>query len=439
MKNLIKLISVLTTVGFFLASCEGPMGPAGKNGTNGTNGVDANETCKECHNPELVDAVAVEFEFSKHNTGTVAEEEAGNTGCTPCHTSQAFRYVCENNIPATFTKGTNGKYSNNYASIPTATLGAIDCFTCHNKLHTDGYTGDQMTLLTNTAAVSMNMWGGTKTINLTQEGGIGNLCAKCHEPRPLTKSSSTSDGNVVDYDSLANYPDLVFYDKAVGNKAPNKVIPSFRTGIHYGTVGAVFAGVGGIEFPGALSYQSSPHATLAACQDCHMATLNGVSGGHTFYSKGNFNGCNATGCHTGLTASSTLFTGTRSTIKGLLDQLADKINEVGGGTPILHSEPDATANLWAGLTTGSWDGYLDIYDPTSNPAAAWANPAPSNSWTQAQKDTNAALPAFPTLTNGVMGAWINLQMCIREFSLGIHNTKYSTALLQNSLDMLNAV
>jgi hypothetical protein len=198
------------------------------------------------------------------------------------------------------------------------------------------------------------MWAGAKSINLTQDGAMGNLCVKCHQPRPLAKSSSISDGNVVNYDSLKNFPALVFYNSAVGNAAPNKVVPSYRTHIHYGAVGAVFAGVGGIEFPGTLDYTSSPHATAAACQNCHMATLNGVSGGHTFWAKGNFNGCNVAGCHDAnpVSATSSLFTNTRTATKALLDQLAAKINTIGGATPILHSEPDATANLWAGLTTG---------------------------------------------------------------------------------------
>lgn len=434
MKNLIKLTTIFVAAGFFLASCEGPMGPAGKDGTNGvagTNGKDANETCKECHNPEMVDAVAVEFELAKHKTGIVAEEEAGNVGCTPCHTSQAFRYVCENNIPSTFTKGSNGKYTNDYATVATATLGAIDCFTCHNKLHTGDYSGSQMTMFTNTAAVSMTMWGGAKSINLSQDGGKGNLCVKCHQPRPLTKGSM--DGNVVDYDSLKNFPALKFYDNTVGNKSPNHLLPSYRTHVHYGAVGAVFAGVGGIEFPGTLTYASSPHATAASCPDCHMAALNGVAGGHTFWAKGNFNGCNATGCHTGIDGSSALFTGTRSNTKALLDQLAAKINTVGGATPILHSEPDPANNLWAGLTTGNWDGYLNIYDPSTNPSGVWKNPGNTSSWTQPQKDINNALTAFPSLTNGQMGALLNFQLCLREFSLGIHNTKYSTALLTNTI------
>jgi len=414
------------------------MGPAGKDGANGANGVDANETCKLCHNPEVVDAVAVQFELSKHNLGVVAEEEAGNTGCSPCHTQEAFKYVCENNIPSTFALNTTtGKYSNSYATIASAAIGNITCFTCHSSLHTT-FEGTDFSPLTNSAAVSMTMWGGAKTINIAQQGGRANLCIKCHQPRPLTKSSSTSDGNVVDYVALAADPNAIFYDSSVGNAAPNVVIPSYRTHVHYGTVGAVFAGVGGVEFPGG-DYGSSQHPAVASCEDCHMAAISGAAGGHTFWAKGNFNGCNATGCHTGVNANSDTFWKTpRADVKALLDELAAKINEVGGGTPILHSEPDAESNLWAGNTTGNWDGYLNIYDPSTNPGGVWRNPAQSNSWTAAQKATNAALPVFPSLTNGVMGAMINFQMCLREFSLGIHNTKYTKALLQNSIDVLSA-
>ena len=67
-------------------------------------------------------------------------------------------------------------------------------------------------------------------------------------------------------------PTAIFYDNVVGNAAPNKVIPSYRTHVHYGTVGAIYAGVGGIEFPGTLTYENSPHTTAASCQDCHMAS-----------------------------------------------------------------------------------------------------------------------------------------------------------------------
>ncbi|MBL7962187.1 hypothetical protein JNL27_18325, partial [bacterium] len=107
MKNAFRFIAAMTLplalmAMFLVISCEGPKGPAGEdgtnglNGTNGINGVDANETCKQCHTPAVVDQLALEFEFSKHFYGEAAFEEAGNTGCSPCHTQEAFLYVVAN-------------------------------------------------------------------------------------------------------------------------------------------------------------------------------------------------------------------------------------------------------------------------------------------------------------------------------------------------------
>jgi len=447
MKNLLKLLSLLTVSGFILASCEGPRGLTGDPGTDG---IDANETCKECHNQTVVEPKLTEYQFSKHEYGEASFEEGGNTACTPCHTSDAFKYVCENNIPATFTLNTtSGKYSNDYVAVSDKTLGKFTCFTCHPDLHTT-YTGGDFFPLTNTAAVSMSMWKGTKSIDLTQDGGTSNLCVKCHQPRPLTTSSSISNGDVVDYVALAASPSTVYYDNAVGNAAPNKVVPSYRTHVHYGVQGAIYAGVGGVEFPGSLSYTNSAHTTAASCADCHTAPITSRAGGHTFRvrsdagaltnsSTWNFKGCNATDCHTGVTATSPLFAATRTENKALLNALAAKLNAVGAGTNILHSESDGELNLWAGLTTGNFDGYLNIYDPSTNPTGVWRNPAPAGSWTVAQRATNDALPIFPSLQSGVLGAMINFQLCLREYSLGIHNTQYSKALLQNSIETMTAL
>ena len=210
--------------------------------------------------------------------------------------------------------------------------------------------------------------------------------------------------------------------------------------VHYGTVGAVFAGMGGIEFPGTMAYENSTHTTAASCQDCHMSPMTGKAGGHSFFTKGNFSSCNTTECHpSAITSSSTTFWATpRAEIKTLLNSLADKINSVGDGTAILHSETDSESNLWAGLTAGNYDGYTNIFDASSNPMGVWRNPNPSGSWAQLDKDHNASLPMFPSLQNVVVGAMVNFQFCLREYSLGIHNYKYSKALLQNSIEALTA-
>ena len=431
MKNFFRLFLILFPAGFIISACEGPAGPMGR---------DINETCKDCHNRNVVEMKENEFEFSKHSFGEVAFEEAGNSGCTPCHTEEAFKYVVRNNIPSTFTLNTTtNKYSNAFTSIPSLTLGNFRCQTCHDSIHTS-YTINDFHPFTTTAPVPMTMWKGTKTINLAQDDSVSNLCVKCHQPRPLTKSSALSNGDVVDYPSLAANPAGIFYDAAVGNAAPNSVIPSYRTHVHYGTAGAIFAGQGGVEFTGSQAYANSAHTTVASCPECHMATVNGRSGGHTFYASGNFIGCNVTGCHalSPISASTTtLWTAPRNEIKALLNTLAAKINAAGGATPILHSDPNPDTNPWSGLTTGSYEGYLNIYDPASNPAGAWRNPA-AGSFTPAQAAVNNALPVFPTLKNATMGALVNFQLTLRDFSLGIHNYKYTKALIQNSIEALTA-
>ena len=51
-----------------------------------------------------------------------------------------------------------------HATAATA-LGELNCFTCHSSLHTT-YEGTDFSPLTNTAAVSMTMWEGAKSINV---------------------------------------------------------------------------------------------------------------------------------------------------------------------------------------------------------------------------------------------------------------------------------
>lgn len=428
--NLMGMLMLMLAVALVSCTKEGPAGKDGANGADGADGMDGEDGtagCIQCHSPESVDLIAVQYEFSKHYYGEAAFEESGNVGCSPCHTSEAFKYVVENNIPSTFTlNSTTGKYALDYRSVDTDAYGEINCATCHSSLHTTYTPGDLG--LTTVAPVSMTMWGGAKEINLTADGGKSNLCVKCHQPRPFVTSTSLSDGNVVDYANLIANPTAIYYDSAVGNAAPNKHLPSYRFHVHYGAVGAIYAGVGGIEF--GSGYTNSFHTANASCQDCHMAEISGRSGGHTFFAAGNFKGCNTTGCHTDVSASSDPFwNGPREEIGGLLNDLAAKINEAGSGVDILHTE-SGEANLWAGLTDNDYDGYLNIYDPSANPDGYWRNITNTS-------PTNLAKPKFPSLTNAQVGAMINFQLALRDYSLGIHNYKYTKTLLENSIAALD--
>jgi len=449
MKNLTRLLLVLFATGLLLTSCEGPMGPMGK---------DANETCKECHNSAGIDSVRTMFELSKHAYGEAAFGESGSSGCAPCHTSEGFKNVVANNVSTVFSiVAPATTYSNPYASAPDKSYGEMRCTMCHSKLHTT-YTHDDFMPLTSIAAVPMTFFGGAKTIDLKQDDSKSNLCVKCHQPRPFTNSNT--DKNVLNYAGLVSNPTAVFYDAARSNSL-NVLKPGYRTHTHYGTVGAIFAGIGGVEF--GTGYSNSQHSSVASCEDCHMAPVTGRTGGHTFFAKGNFNGCNVSGCHEANPISSATtsryWKQTRDEIKLLLDNLAAKLKI--GGVDILNRNPistensyinfdynfDGTAedflsptNLWAGITTNNYDGYMNIYDPINNPTGPTYNTTQfqatsTTGFNTAQIAANTAMPKI-TLTNAQMGAIINFQLCLREYSLGIHNYAYTKTLLTNSIAVL---
>lgn len=427
----------------FFASCvkEGPMGPegpAGADGTDGVDGKDANETCIICHAPGVVDKIAVEFQLSKHEYGLAAEEEAGNATCAPCHEQEGFKYVVENNIKSDFILGSNGKYTNGYVATAGTSYGKLLCATCHSSIHKT-YASSDLPALTTTAPVALTMWGGKKTVNLAADNGMSNLCVKCHQPRPQTNLQT---GNAQDYAAIAANPKAMAWDAENPTATTNIIRPSYRMHLHYGTVGAVYAGVGGVEFAGTLQYTSSAHASVASCADCHMgAGVVGAAGGHTFKAKGNLTTCNTAGCHQSeiTSTNTTYWVNPRAEIKGLLETLAGKL--VVNGVEILNQSDDQEANLWYALTSKHYDGYLNVYDPSLNPGGnanetgPFQNPAPASSWTQAQKDFNKTLPKL-SLTNAQYGAILNFQMGLREYSLGIHNFSYTKALLTNSIAVL---
>lgn len=438
----------------------GPMGPMGPQGEPGVGGMPVN--CLQCHDHDPATAptgmaaalanAQHEIEHSKHFEGAeLAIEEGYSAGCAPCHSHEGFKSVVDNNtIPTyTFNAGT-GKYSFTYnataalsSALPTMPS-PVGCWTCHK-----GAASDSMALTT-VLPVPMTMWampGNTKTIDLPQKDGQSNLCVKCHQPRPMNVSSTLSNGGSVDYNDLANNPLNMFFDATVGNAAPNKMVPSYRSHNHYGTVGAIFAATGAVEFPGALPYgNTSTHSTQASCQDCHMAQPTGANGGHSFWvgsynesgvKSYNFKGCNTAGCHTTMSATNASFTGARAATQALLADLADKLRTP-TGEEIMHKNTDMTSNIFAPLTAAGYDGYLDIYDPSTNPDGAIRNHAPASSWTADQKALNLTKPALGNLLNVQWGAIINFQMCLREWSLGVHNPAYSQALLNNTLDALTA-
>ena len=180
-----------------------------------------------------------------------------NSAIQQCHvhSHQGFLNVIEKKTPVTFTPNPADatKFINNYVAEASALNlpGRITCFTCHDSLHTS-YTQEDFMPLSTVAEVPMTMWGGSKKINFAKTSS--NLCAKCHQPRPVTAAS----GNVIDYSKLVSAPTTTYNLSSI----------SYRTGIHYGSHGAIAAGVGAIEF--GTGYTNSVHVTSASCALCHM-------------------------------------------------------------------------------------------------------------------------------------------------------------------------
>jgi hypothetical protein len=185
---------------------------------------------------------------------------------------------------------------------------------------------------------------------------------------------------------------------------------------------------------------------VATCEACHMgadggkSAMVGKAGGHSFSAIGNFTTCNAAGCHASPVTSSdpNFWVNPRTEIQQLLMDLAAKLTV--GGVEIMNRNATST-NLWLGITKNNYDGYLNVYDPVNNPDYAAQNPSgtfqnpSSSSFTADQKAINAALPKL-SLTNAQYGACLNFQLCLRDYSLGIHNYKYTRALLKNTIAKL---
>jgi hypothetical protein len=165
-----------------------------------------------------------------------------------------------------------------------------------------------------------------------------------------------------------------------------------RWGPHYGTQSVILNGTEGWEYAGTMAYTSTNHKGVATCSSCHMAPGEGTeNGGHTWRianaddTKINLTGCKK--CHTG--ATSTDINGKQTEIKALFEQLKAK------------------------LTT------LKLLGPDDLALVYNKEPGKMTPWTAKEA-----------------GAFFNYKLIEYDRSFGVHNYKYTKALLVNSLDAL---
>jgi hypothetical protein len=308
MKKGLFIVAGLLAVAFVLTACAGPagsigpagpagpIGPAGPAGAAGTNPSAADLTCTQCHNDTtLISGKEQSWSASVHATGPAFAIASGRAPCTACHTGGGFsdRIAAGLTNPDQFTT----VYPN-----PTRQ----DCRACH-KIHTT-YTKDDFALET-TAPVPLYALTG-----VTFDGGMGNLCANCHQARSLVPAPAT-DGTVK--------------------------VDSTHWGPHHGPEAELLIGSGGAgDVTGApgVHYKTVPDT----CITCHMG---GENVNHTFTP----NVANCLTCHPDaknfdMNGKVTEFDGKLADLKSALTKagLLDK-----DGNIVVGSYPAAQANaLW---------------------------------------------------------------------------------------------
>jgi hypothetical protein len=236
-------------------------------------------TCTDCHNvTTLITGKKTEWEESLHGTGE-AYLRGTSASCAGCHSGGGFSaMVAAGQQPNQVTVGDPN---------PTRQ----DCRACH-QIHTS-YTGTDWALET-IAPVSLYALPGK-----TFDGGNGNLCAKCHQPR--TKAPVAVNGVVT---GITN-----------------------RYGPHHGPQSSMMLGTGGagIEGTSAAHYQYVENT----CVGCHM----GSTASHTYEPKV----ATCKGCHA--TATNFDINGVQTATQAKLDQLGNLLVNAG----VLNSIDPAVA------------------------------------------------------------------------------------------------
>ena len=233
-KKILVLLGVMVVIGVVLSACGapgpvGPAGPAGPQGEAGPPAMAADLTCIQCHNDTtLITGKEAAWSESLHGTGEAYLRGTQNT-CAGCHSGGGFsaRIAAGNTNPDTVEVGDPN---------PTRQ----DCRACH-QIHTS-YTKDDFALETTDAVPLYALEG------VTFDGGKGNLCVNCHQPR---RAFPAAEAGIVKVDST-------------------------HWGPHHGPQSAMLLGVGGAVVEG----KPAAHASKVAdtCVTCHM----GADASHTY-------------------------------------------------------------------------------------------------------------------------------------------------------------
>jgi cytochrome c551/c552 len=270
----------------------------------------ADLTCTECHNDStLITGKDAAWSESLHGSGE-AFVRGTSASCAGCHSGGAF----SERIAAGLTP------DEVEAGDPNPTR--QDCRTCH-EIHST-YTSDDWALET-TDPVALYAVEGS-----TFDGGEGNLCVNCHQPR--------RDFPVAEDGMITGITE--------------------HWGPHHGPQSAMLLGVAG-------SVEGTPSAHYLVventCVTCHM----GEGADHTFAPS--VDRCQA--CHTD--AESFDIGGVQTEIQGLIDELGDALVAAGvlsenspDGHPTVEEAPEGLATaLYDWIYVAHEDKSLGVHNP----------------------------------------------------------------------------
>jgi len=208
---------------------NGEPGPTGLLGAAGQAAEITDSRCTECHNNTgVIPGMKTSWSLSLHATGE-AFVRGTSADCAGCHSGIGFE--------AMVAAGQNPDEIEVGSPNPTRQ----DCYTCH-QIHTS-FMGDDWALET-TDPVPLYA-----TRGVTFDGGEGNLCANCHQPRRVFPDPDNS-GMITEISS--------------------------HWGPHHGPQSAMLLGVAGAGVEG----KPSTHYSFVedTCVGCHM----GDDSNHTF-------------------------------------------------------------------------------------------------------------------------------------------------------------
>ncbi len=319
-RQTILICGMLLVTAIFLASCAGPEGPQGPPGPAGPAGpegpagpagmaAEAEITCNECHNDtSLIAGKQTAWSDSLHGTGE-AYVRGTSSSCAGCHSGGAFSAM----VAAGLNPGSVE------AGDPNPTR--QDCRTCH-QIHTS-YTAADWALET-TDPVEFYAFEGE-----TFDGGMGNLCTNCHQPR-----------------------------RAIDDAVDGMIeITSTHWGPHHGPQSAMLLGLAGA---GGVEGTPSAHYSMVedTCVGCHL----GEGDNHTF--EPSVTACQA--CHAEVEDFD--INGVQTEVQAMLDELEEGLLAKGWldeeGHPAVASVPEGeAAALWNWIYIAHEDKSVGVHNP----------------------------------------------------------------------------